>query len=105
MYVFAQLTILLTSRRLRVQLVHCSKECTPPYLFPEITYLLQPVQAEGMLGRRSMYKSSWIKTVIEEERVLTTKDDIYFTLFLSVLVLPVHMHYMYRAPGCYFSFL
>ncbi len=33
--------------------------CTPPYLFTGISNLLQPAQAEVVLGQRSTYLASW----------------------------------------------
>ncbi len=36
-----------------------SRGCTPPYLFTGISNLLQPAQAEVVLGQRSMYLASW----------------------------------------------
>jgi hypothetical protein len=40
-------------------LVQISWECTPPYLSTEISNLLQPAQAEVVLGQCSMYLASW----------------------------------------------
>jgi hypothetical protein len=40
-------------------LVQSSKECTPPYLSTGISNLLQPAQAEVVLGQLSMYLASW----------------------------------------------
>jgi hypothetical protein len=45
-------------------LVQISWECTPPYLFTGISNLLQPAQAEVLLGQRSTYLASWVKTVL-----------------------------------------
>ncbi len=39
-------------------LVQCSRECTPPYLSTGISNLLQPAQAEVVLGQRSTYLAS-----------------------------------------------
>ncbi len=41
-------------------LVQISRECTLPYLSTGISNLLQPAQAEVMLGQRSMYLASWL---------------------------------------------
>ncbi len=40
-------------------LVQISRECTPPYLSTGISNLLQPAQAEVVLGQRSTYLASW----------------------------------------------
>jgi hypothetical protein len=42
-----------------VMLVPISWEYTPPYLSTRISNLLQPAQAEVVLGQRSMYLASW----------------------------------------------
>ncbi len=44
-------------------LVQCSRECTPPYLSTGISNLLQPAQAEVVLGQRSTYLASWLATL------------------------------------------
>ncbi len=46
-----------------VMLGHSSRECTPPYLSTRISNLLQPAQAEVVLGHSSMYLASWVQTV------------------------------------------
>ncbi len=43
---------------LSVLLVHCSRECTLPYLSTGIWNLLQPAQAEVLLGQLSTYLAS-----------------------------------------------
>jgi hypothetical protein len=48
-------------------LVQISRECTPPYLSTGISNLLQPAQAEVVLGHLSTYLD------IEHEAVLTDK--------------------------------
>jgi hypothetical protein len=40
-------------------LVQISRECTPPYLSTGISNLLQPAQAEVVLGQLSTYLASW----------------------------------------------
>jgi hypothetical protein len=40
-------------------LVQSSRECTPPYLSTGISNLLQPAQAEVVVGKLSMYLASW----------------------------------------------
>jgi hypothetical protein len=40
-------------------LVQCSRECTLPNLSTGISNLLQPAQAEVVLGQRSTYLASW----------------------------------------------
>ncbi len=40
-----------------------SRECTPPYLPTGISNLLQPAQAEVVLGQRSTYLASWDITI------------------------------------------
>jgi hypothetical protein len=42
--------------------VQISRECTPPYLPTGISNLLQPAQAEVMLGQLSAYLASWKET-------------------------------------------
>jgi hypothetical protein len=41
-------------------LVQISRECTPPYLFTGISNLLQPAQAEVVLGQLSTHIASWV---------------------------------------------
>jgi hypothetical protein len=43
--------------------VQISRECTPPYLSTGISNLLQPAQAEVVLGQRSTYLASWLLPV------------------------------------------
>jgi hypothetical protein len=43
--------------------VQISRECTPPYLSTGISNLLQPAQAEVVMGQRSMYLASWFCTL------------------------------------------
>jgi hypothetical protein len=43
-------------------LVQISRECTPPYLSTGISNLLQPAQAEVVLGQLSAYLASWVST-------------------------------------------
>ncbi len=43
-------------------LVQISWECTPPYLSIGISILLQPAQAEVVLGQLSAYLASWMDT-------------------------------------------
>jgi hypothetical protein len=40
-------------------LAQISRECTPSYLFTGLSNLLQPAQAEAVLGQRSTYLASW----------------------------------------------
>jgi hypothetical protein len=47
-----------------VLLVQISRECTPPYLSTGISNLLQPAQAEVVLGQLSTYLASWSTTII-----------------------------------------
>ncbi len=54
------LASLVAGRRPSVQLVQISKECTPSYLSTGISNMLQPAQAEAVLGQRSTYLASWI---------------------------------------------
>ncbi len=42
-----------------ILLVQISRECTPPYLSTGILNLLQPAQAEVVLGQLSAYLASW----------------------------------------------
>jgi hypothetical protein len=42
-----------------VILVQSSRECTPSYLSTGISNLLQPAQAEVVLGQLSTYLASW----------------------------------------------
>jgi hypothetical protein len=44
-------------------LVQISRVCTPPYLSTGISNLLQPAQAEVVLGQRSTYLASWDRTI------------------------------------------
>jgi hypothetical protein len=46
--------------RLSVLLGHHCRECTPPYLSTGISNLLQPAQAEVVLGHLSTYLASWV---------------------------------------------
>jgi hypothetical protein len=54
--------------------VQISRECTLPYLSTGISNLLQPAQAEVVLGQRSTYLASWVSTLWpyaeEENRTL-----------------------------------
>jgi hypothetical protein len=43
-------------------LVQSSRECSPPYLSTGISNLLQPAQAEVVLGQLSRYLASWLTT-------------------------------------------
>jgi hypothetical protein len=52
-------------------LVQISRECTPPFLSTGISNLLQPTQAEVVLGKRSTYLASWAGTTV----VITGSDD------------------------------
>jgi hypothetical protein len=47
-------------------LVQISRECTPPspYLSTGISNLLQPAQAEVVLGQPSTYLASWVRTAL-----------------------------------------
>jgi hypothetical protein len=47
---------------LRRLLVQISRECTLPYLSTGLSNLLQPAQAEVVLGQRSTYLASWYVT-------------------------------------------
>ncbi len=53
------LASLVAGRKPRGLLVQISRECTPPYLSTGISNLLQPAQAEVVLGQRSTYLASW----------------------------------------------
>jgi hypothetical protein len=44
-------------------LVQISRERTPTYLSTGISNLLQPAQAEVVLGKHSTYLASWVLTV------------------------------------------
>jgi hypothetical protein len=52
------LASLVAGRRTQCQLVQCSREFTPSDLSTGISKLLQPAQAEVVLGQLSMYLSS-----------------------------------------------
>jgi hypothetical protein len=54
--------------------VYCIRECTPPYLSTGISNLLQPAQAEVMLGQLSTYIASWVSTEIHVLRVQTVRS-------------------------------
>jgi hypothetical protein len=41
-------------------LVQVSRECTPEYISTGISNLLQPAQAEVVLGHLSTYLASWL---------------------------------------------
>ncbi len=56
------LASLVAGRRAGVILVQISRECTPPSLFTGISNLLQPAQAEVVLGQLSTYLASWAVT-------------------------------------------
>jgi hypothetical protein len=47
--------------------VQISRECTPPYLSTGISNLLQPAQAEVVLGQLSMHLASWVLLPAAEE--------------------------------------
>jgi hypothetical protein len=53
------LASLVAGRDPSVLLVQISWECTPSYLFTGISNLLQPAQAEVVLGHLSTYLASW----------------------------------------------
>ncbi len=44
--------------------MQCSREFTPSDLSTGISKLLQPAQAEVVLGQLSMYLSSWVETPV-----------------------------------------
>jgi hypothetical protein len=48
--------------RLSVLLAHRSSECTPSYQSTGISNLLQPAQAEVVLGQLSTHLASWVST-------------------------------------------
>jgi hypothetical protein len=56
------LASLVAGRRPGVMLVQISRECTPPYLSTGISNLLQPAQAEVVLGQLSAYLAFWVVT-------------------------------------------
>jgi hypothetical protein len=55
---------------------HRSRECTPAYLSTGISNLLQPAQAEVVLGHLSTYLASWhmMEMTVEEEMALPKSD-------------------------------
>jgi hypothetical protein len=65
-------------------LVQISWECTPPYLSIGISNLLQPAQAEVVLGQPSTYLASWRKTDVN--RNIETKKDSFLKLHMSKAV-------------------
>jgi hypothetical protein len=58
----SRLAILVAGKRPQCNVVRISWECTPPYLSTGKSDLLQPVQAEVVLGQLSTYLASWIVT-------------------------------------------
>ncbi len=64
--IFCSMSIILLASLLagrRPQLVQISRECTPPYLPTGISNLIQPAQAEVVLGQLSTYLASWVTIV------------------------------------------
>ncbi len=57
--IFCSVSISLLTSLVADMLVQISWECTPPYLSTGISNLLQPAQAEVVLGQRSTYLASW----------------------------------------------
>ncbi len=57
-------------------LVHCSRECTPPYLSTGISNLLQPAQAEVVWGQHSMYLASWVAAYYSTIQILSVRDTV-----------------------------
>jgi hypothetical protein len=57
-------------------LVQCSRECTPPYLSTGISNLLQPAQAEVVLGQRSTYLAFWGTTLhgVKQQQMLNKQE-------------------------------
>jgi hypothetical protein len=53
--------------------VLCNREGTQPYLSTGMSNLLQPAQAEVVLGQLSMYLASWVLTQLE--RMLGGKES------------------------------
>jgi hypothetical protein len=60
-----------------VLLGHCSRECTPPYLSTGISNLLQPVQADVVLGHLSIYLASWVATPCSVHNILRLLTSTY----------------------------
>jgi hypothetical protein len=54
------LASLVAGRRPQWTALQISREWTPPYLSTGISNLLQPAQAEVVLGQRSTYLASWV---------------------------------------------
>jgi hypothetical protein len=57
-------------------LVQISRECTLPYLSTGISNLLQPAQAEVVLGQLSIYLASWV-TIVEGGATIGTTALVY----------------------------
>jgi hypothetical protein len=55
-------------------LVQISRECTTPYLSTRISNLLQPAQAEVVLGQLSTYLASWMQTEESAEQILIDQN-------------------------------
>jgi hypothetical protein len=63
-----------------VLLVQISKECTTPYLSTGISNLLQPAQAEVVLGQPSTYLASWVyilENMAPARPTPTTTQDVH----------------------------
>jgi hypothetical protein len=63
--------------------VHCSSECTPPDLSTGISNLLQPAQAEVVLGHLSTYLASWI--IDSWGKSVRTTILLYIYIYIYVL--------------------
>jgi hypothetical protein len=72
-----------------VLLVQIGRECIPPYLSTGISNLLQPAQAEGVLGQLSMYSASWAGTVQFMRISHTISDKGEVLIFFRDLCNPV----------------
>jgi hypothetical protein len=59
--------------------VQISRECTPSYLSNGISNLLQPAQAEVVLGHPSTYLASWVERDVGWAWILKKKAKFRYT--------------------------
>jgi hypothetical protein len=68
--------------------VQISRECTPQYLSTGISNLLQPAQAEVVLGQCSTYLASWAVTGSAAAGMnIAVSTVLYLCIFLSLILL------------------
>ena len=78
-----------------------SWECTPPYLSTGISNLLQPAQAEVVLGQRSTYLASWAEPVVIVAIWRINREVVHGQIAVSGEAAPMlHVFSSYRQRTC-----